>query len=46
MKSNARPKTLAAIAPSGIAWKAEPGYEDIRYEKSAEGIAKIQQLLG
>ncbi|MDH3427073.1 MAG: 1,4-dihydroxy-2-naphthoyl-CoA synthase [Gemmatimonadota bacterium] len=26
---------------SSVTWKAESGYEDIRYEKSADGMAKI-----
>ena len=34
-------KNAAAITPSDVAWKNVPGYEDIRLEKSAEGIAKI-----
>ncbi len=37
-KSKSKPEFSEPRIP---AWKAESGYEDIRYEKSQEGIAKI-----
>ena len=37
-----KPKKIPVFeGPRVPAWKAESGYEDIRYEKSPEGIAKI-----
>ena len=38
-----KPKTVnrREILPSDVRWKAAPGYEDVRYETSEEGIAKI-----
>ena len=33
--------TANPILPSDVTWKAVAGYEDIRYEKSPEGIARV-----
>lgn len=30
-----------SILPADVSWKSVPGYEDIRLEKSADGLAKI-----
>ena len=32
---------MSTESKSGVAWKAQSGFEDIRYEKSGDGIAKI-----
>jgi naphthoate synthase len=33
--------TMPAISTAPVAWTAHPGFEDIRYETSPEGIAKV-----
>jgi naphthoate synthase len=32
---------MSTEVKNGVAWKAQSGFEDIRYEKSGDGIAKI-----
>lgn len=33
--------TPSPIRPADVAWTVQPGYEDIRYETSPEGIARV-----
>lgn len=41
MKPKPKTVTRREILPSDVRWKAVAGYEDVRYEKCDEGIAKI-----
>jgi naphthoate synthase len=40
-KPETPPASQPAILPADVAWTAVPGYEDIRYDKSGDGIARI-----